>query len=83
MVNGTGSGVEPGFLEKPGFFPQTLGLGVETRFYLPTLEILKVWKVKVYIPWDSKPDKNVGFTSKPEVSKENPRFSKIMKFQNS
>ena len=49
MVNGTGSGVEPGFLEKPGFFPQTLGLGVETRFYLPTLEILKVWKVKVYI----------------------------------
>ena len=34
----------------------------------------------VYLPWASEPDKNVGFTSKPEVSKENPRFSKFMKF---
>ena len=34
----------------------------------------------IYIPWASEPDKNVGFTSKPEVSKENPRFSKFMKF---
>ena len=33
----------------------------------------------IYIPWASEPDKNVGFTSKPEVSKENPRFSKFMK----
>ena len=33
--------------------------------------------IYIYIPWASEPDKNVGFTSKPEVSKENPRFSNM------
>ena len=34
----------------------------------------------IYIPWDSEPWKNVGCSSKPEVWKQNPRFSKFMKF---
>ena len=33
-----------------------------------------------YIPWASEPWKNVGCSSKPEVWKQNPRFSKFMKF---
>ena len=36
--------------------------------------------IYIYIPWASEPWENVRCSSKPEVWKQNPRFSKFMKF---